>query len=169
MRGLFEVDVIVPNAEPVLHVVSGFAKFGVFVTLKNSARTRILAVPSSANARSTAISISRCPGPRTMPTPLLPKSVSAGLLPNGASGAEVNAAGLMYPFITRENSDPVVAHGMPRQLRAMLERVRPVHRPRIVVDDRQRRPRLRHRNRRHLPTRQRLARQPRPPSQLGVL
>ena len=92
MRGLFEVDDIVPKADPVFNILFGFAKFDLFVRLKNSPRTRILEDPSIANRRSIAASISLCPGPRTMPTPLLPKSVSAGLLPKGASGADVNPA-----------------------------------------------------------------------------
>ena len=97
MRGLFEVDDIFPNADPVLTTLFGLAKFGVFVRLKNSARMRTAEDPSIENVRSIAASKSRCPGPRTIPTLLLPKSVSAGLLPNGASGAEVNPAEFRYP------------------------------------------------------------------------
>src|ERR1022692_2477430 len=113
IRGLFEVEEIVPKADPVFSEVLGFAKLGVFVRLKNSARTRTLEVPSIVNVRSIAASISRCPGPRAMPTPLLPKSVSAGLLPNGASGAEVNPAGLRYPLVTREKNEAAVVTGRP--------------------------------------------------------
>src|SRR5580692_10914075 len=113
MRGLFAVDEIFPNADPVLSMRLGLEKLGVLVTLKNSMRANRRPARSSPNVRCSARSASRWPGPRTMPTPLLPKSVSPGPLPNGASGALMNPAGLRYPFSTRENVDPDVATGLP--------------------------------------------------------
>jgi hypothetical protein len=86
MRGLFDFAVIFPNAGPKFTMLSGFAKFGLLLILKNSARKWILCDSLVGIVRSTAISISRWLGPRTIPTPLLPKAVSSGLVPFGASG-----------------------------------------------------------------------------------
>src|SRR6266568_3155695 len=102
MRGLEDVDVITPNEGPLLTVLFGFPKFAVFVRLKISALNTNLLDSVTAIVRSNAISMLCCPGPRTRPTPLLPKSVSKGLVPLGASGAEVNAAGFRYWPRTRE-------------------------------------------------------------------
>jgi len=71
----------------------GLATVGVFVRLKNSARSRRTAPSVTGKFRSTAMSKLCWPGPRATPTPLLPKPVSPGPLPFGASGAIVNAFG----------------------------------------------------------------------------
>src|SRR5580704_3936578 len=96
MRGLFDVAVMMPNDAPELTVLLGFAKFDEFVRLKNSARKCRLCYSTIGIVRSSAISMLRWPGPRTRPTPLLPKSVSADEVPLGASGAEVKAAAFRY-------------------------------------------------------------------------
>lgn len=56
MRGLLDIEDIFPNADPLSTVLSGFAKFDVFVMLKNSVRTRKLLLPSIEKLRSMAIS-----------------------------------------------------------------------------------------------------------------
>src|SRR5450631_909150 len=102
MRGLLDLAVIFPKEAPELTVLFGLAKLGVLVTLKNSALKWTLCDSTTRIVRSNARSMLRWPGPRTMPTPLLPKSVSEGLVPFGASGAEVNAAAFRYCPRTRE-------------------------------------------------------------------
>src|ERR1035438_4249498 len=102
IRGLFDVAVMMPNDAPELKVLLGFAKFDELVRSKTSARKCRLCDSTMGIVRSRAISMLRCPGPRTRPTPLLPKSVSADEVPFGASGAEANAAAFRYGLITRE-------------------------------------------------------------------
>src|ERR1700733_12759733 len=108
MRGLLEVAVMMPKDAPELTVLLGLAKFGVLVRLKNSPRMRRLWDSTMGMLRSSAMSRLCWPGPRTRPTPLFPKSVSAELVPLGTSGAEVKPAGSRYPPRTREWSEPDV-------------------------------------------------------------
>src|ERR1017187_1529411 len=88
MRGLFDFEVIFPKEGPKVTVLLGLLKFGVLVMLKNSVLKWIFCDSTTGIVRSNAMSMLRWPGPRTMPTPLFPKLVSAELVPFGASGAE---------------------------------------------------------------------------------
>jgi len=95
MRGFDEVAVISPNAglPPPPKSVLGFANFGVFVKLKNSARN--WSELDSVTGKFRWIPKSRLSwfGPRKIPTPQSPNP-----LPSPINGTVVNAAGLKYPF-----------------------------------------------------------------------
>jgi hypothetical protein len=102
IRGFAAVEVMTPKEGPELTLLFGLLKFAVFVRLKNSARTWMLWDSAKGNPRSIARSMFLWAGPRTKPSPLLPKSVSAGFVANGAWGAEVKASAFRYLPTTRE-------------------------------------------------------------------
>src|ERR1700733_1432353 len=138
MRGLLEVAVMMPKDAPELTVLLGLAKFGVLVRLKNSPRMRRLWDSTMGMLRSSAMSRLCWPGPRTRPTPLFPKSVSAELVPLGTSGAEVRRAGC---------GDAQAA-----QLGSILEGIVAVNGVGIVIQDGDGRSRLRDEDPRSLPS-----------------
>src|SRR5262245_21214823 len=97
IRGFTAVDVIAAKADDET-VVPGLLNCVVLKTLKNSARNSMLALSRSGLSGvrlMRAISKFRWSGPKTMPTPLLPKLVATPSLPiTGHMAALFGFAGL---------------------------------------------------------------------------
>src|SRR5579859_1079035 len=95
MRGLDTVDEITPKAPlpTVAKSLTGCPNLGVLVKLKNSARNCSELVSVTLTFLRMARSRFSWLGPRSMPTPQLPKPV-----PSPTDGGGKNAAALRYPF-----------------------------------------------------------------------
>src|SRR5215471_8656296 len=112
--GLEAVDEITPNAGPDARSLTGKSNLGVLVRLKNSARNCRLLDSVTGKFRWIPKSRLRWLGPRSMPTPQLPKSV-----PSLITGGGAKAFGLKYPLsrVSREPDEAGFA---------------PVHSPRLI-------------------------------------